>query len=86
LIIYACKSLGFRTEFTGSGNSEKCIDLLTGNVLIEVSSEYFRKVETPCLTGSTEKIQSELGWKPMQKIEDVIAKMCSHDVARIEKR
>jgi GDPmannose 4,6-dehydratase len=85
LIIYACKSLGFRPEFTGSGNSEKCVDLLTGNVLIEVSPEYFRKVETPCLTGSTEKIQSELGWKPTQKIEDIIAKMCSHDVARIEK-
>jgi len=85
LISYACKSLGFSPEFTGSGNSEQCIDLLTGNVLIEVSSEYFRKVETPCLIGSTRKIQTELGWKPTQRIEDIIAKMCSHDVDRIEK-
>jgi len=85
LIIYSCKSLGFRPEFIGSGDSEKCVDLLTGNVLIEVSSDYFRKVETPCLIGSTEKIQSELGWKPTQRIENIIAKMCLHDVERIKK-
>jgi len=53
--------------------------------LIEVSPEYFRKVETPCLIGGTEKIQSVLGWKPTQKIEDIIAKMCLRDLARIEK-
>ena len=85
LIIVACQQLGFKPEFTGSANTEKCIDSATGRVLIEVSPEYFRKVDTPCLVGSTEKIQSELGWRPTRRIEDIIAEMCAHDLVRIGK-
>lgn len=85
LIQAACAELDFEPEFIGSGTSEKCIDSITGKILIEVSSDYFRKVDTPCLIGSTSKIDTELGWKPTRRIEDVIAHMCSIDMSRIKK-
>lgn len=85
IITVACVELGFNPEFIGSGISEKCIDSITGKVLIEVSTDFFRELDTPCLIGSTKKIEHELGWKPTRSIEDLIAHMCSIDLSRIKK-
>jgi GDPmannose 4,6-dehydratase len=45
---------------------------------ISVDKNQIRRVEPPCIVGDPGKISRELGWKPKQKIEAVLAEMLRH--------
>lgn len=83
IVLMCCAVIGFDPEFQGEGKNEICIDRKTGKTIIKISPEYFRKMETPCLTGSTDKVSSQIGWSPQVPVSDVIEQMCEADLKRL---
>lgn len=74
------KYLGIGIIWAGKGNSEVGIDAKTGNVLIEVSSSYFRPAEADYLQGDPGKALSLLGWQPKTKFTELIKLMVDADM------
>jgi GDPmannose 4,6-dehydratase len=84
IILISGLSMGFKPEFVGEGLSEVCIDRLTGKKLVEVSSSFLRKNETPCLIGNTNKIRNKIGWSADVPISTVIEKICITELKRVQ--
>lgn len=84
IILISCLAMGFDPEFVGEGLNEICIDRPSGKKLIEVSPSYLRKNETPCLVGSTNKIQNQIGWSAQVPISEVIEKICLTELKRFQ--
>ena len=61
---YAFKRVGIELEFQGEGADEKGIDKATGNVLIEVSLDFYRPTDVVNLWGDPTKAKAKLGWDP----------------------
>lgn len=72
---------GIRLRWQGEGVQEKGIDEKTGNVLVEVSSEFFRPSEVDLLLGDPDKAKKLLGWNPRKtSFEQLVKLMVQHDV------
>ncbi|NDG31218.1 GDP-mannose 4,6-dehydratase [bacterium] len=76
----AAKILGKEIIWTGVGSSEKGIDRLTGNVLIEVSEKFYRPAEVNTLLGNSMKARSVLQWKPEYTFYDLVKEMVMEDM------
>ena len=61
---HAFKRVGIELEFKGEGMDEKGIDKATGNVLIEVSPDFYRPTDVVNLWGDPTKAKAKLGWNP----------------------
>lgn len=73
-------------EWQGKGEQEKGVHALTGEVLLEIDSKYFRPTEVDLLVGDPSKAKSLLGWNPSQtSFEDLIKKMMDHDLKYVLK-
>ncbi len=72
---------GFDIEFQGEGVEEKGIDPSSGNVLVEVSPNYFRPTEVDVLVGDYSKAKKVLGWEPKTKVEELCRIMVESDLA-----
>lgn len=76
---------GLELEWQGEGIQEKGIDKATGNVLVEVSEEFFRPTDVVTLLGDPSKAKKELGWNPMKtSFEELIKRMTEHDKRLVE--
>jgi GDPmannose 4,6-dehydratase len=76
----AFKEAGIELEWRGCGIEEKGICKKTGNVIVEVDSEYFRPTEVELLCGNPEKAKNLLGWNPRKtSFEELVKIMVSHD-------
>ena len=81
---YAFKRVGIELEFQGEGLDEKGIDKATGNVLIEVSPDFYRPTDVVNLWGDPTKARAELGWDPQRtSFEELVKIMVDHDVAKV---
>lgn len=69
----------------GHGVNEKCIELLTGKVLVEVNEKFYRPAEVNTLLGDSTKAREQLGWKPNFDIEGLVRDMCAADWAEVTK-
>jgi GDPmannose 4,6-dehydratase len=78
----AFKEAGINLEWRGEGVNETGIDSKTGEVLVEVSPQYFRPTEVDFLLGDSTKAQKELGWKPRVKFEELVKIMVSADLGK----
>lgn len=77
----AFKFAGIDLRFEGQGLDEKAIDCKTGNVLIEVSDEFFRPTDVVNLLGDPSKAKSVLGWNPTATgFEQLVKIMVEHDM------
>ena len=72
---------GLEIEFQGEGVEEKGIDPSSGNVLVEVSPNYFRPTEVDVLVGDYSKAKELLGWEPKTKVEELCRIMVEADLA-----
>ena len=71
---------GLEIEFQGEGVEEKGIDPSSGNVLVEVSPNYFRPTEVDALVGDYSKAKEMLGWEPKTKVEELCRIMVESDL------
>ena len=82
----AFKEVGITLYWEGEGIDEKGIDNETGEVLIEVDSQYFRPTEVDQLLGNPSKAVEKLGWNPTQTpFETLVKEMVREDLELVKK-
>ncbi|MFA6851307.1 MAG: GDP-mannose 4,6-dehydratase [Selenomonadaceae bacterium] len=84
-VTLAFKEVGIDIKWQGEGIDEKGLDELTGRVLVEVDSRYFRPTEVELLLGDATKAQQKLGWKPKTTLEELCAMMVREDLKDAKK-
>jgi GDPmannose 4,6-dehydratase len=79
---------GTRIEWRGAGRDEQGVDAVTGRVLIEIDSRYFRPTEVDLLLGDPTKARTRLGWQHRVSFDDLVREMVDADrvVMRDEQR
>lgn len=82
--------VGIKGEWSGTGLDEQ-YTYKTGPssayenvVLVKVNPKYYRPAEVDVLLGNSSLIRKDLGWKPKITFEDLIDKMVSNDLTRID--
>ncbi len=79
------KEIGIDIAWKGEGVEEKGIDSKTGDVLVEVSPEYFRPSEVELLIGDATKAKRKLGWTSRTSLGDLVKIMMQADLDLMEK-
>jgi GDPmannose 4,6-dehydratase len=94
---YAFKHVGIELEFVGEGAEEKGIiksldpelstfnsHLSIGDVLIEVSPDFYRPTDVVNLWGDPTKAKAKLGWNPNKtSFEELVKIMVDSDMAKV---
>ncbi len=81
---HAFKRVGIDLEFHGEGINEKGINKATGEVLIEVSPDFFRPTDVVNLWGDPTKAKAKLGWNPNKtSFEELVNLMVDSDMAKV---
>ena len=94
---HAFKHVGIELEFVGEEENEKGIiksidpklstvncQLSIGDVLIEVSSDFYRPTDVVNLWGDPTKAKAKLGWNPQTtSFERLVEIMVDHDMAKV---
>ncbi len=95
---YAFKHVGIELEFVGEGADEKGIvksidtqatavahtRIAVGDVLIEVSPDFFRPTDVVNLWGDPSKARKQLGWDPQKTtFEQLVKIMVEADMAKV---
>lgn len=82
--------VGIKGEWSGTGLDEQ-YTYKTGPssayenvVLVKVNPKYYRPAEVDVLLGNSSLIRKDLGWKPKITFEDLVDKMVSNDLTRID--
>jgi len=65
----------------GNGKNEKAIDLMSGQVMVEIDEKLYRPAEVNTLLGDSTLARTKLGWQPKHDIESLIRDMVAHDRA-----
>ena len=81
----ACKEVGIRLRWEGTGVAEKGIDEDSGKVLVEVDPRYFRPTEVETLLGDSSKAREKLGWVPKISLDEMVAEMVREDLKIAER-
>lgn len=76
----AFQEIGIEIEWKGKGLNEKGINRETGQILIEISSEFFRPAEVDHLVGDATKAKQQLGWTQKTTIEELVHLMVQADL------
>lgn len=79
----AFEAVGLPISWEGKGVDERGLGP-DGNVLVEVSKEFFRPAEVDLLIGSPRKAKENLGWEPKTSIEKLVKIMIEHDQKQLE--
>ena len=75
---------GIELVWDGEGLNEKGIDKLTGRILVEVSSEFYRPTDVVNLWGDPSKAKRELGWNPTKtSFNQLVELMVKHDMEKV---
>jgi len=80
LIELTCQELGYKLYWKGSGVEEKGYDI-TGRLLVEIDSKYFRPSEVDFLLGDARRAKEVLGWEPKVKFKELVSLMVSHEIS-----
>ena len=75
---------GIDLVFKGEGVDEKGYDKKTGNVLVEVSKDFYRPTDVVNLWGDPTKAKAKLGWNPTKtSFEELVQLMVQHDMEKV---
>lgn len=81
---HAFKRVGIELEFHGEGINEKGLNKATGEVIIEVSPDFFRPTDVVNLWGDPTKAKAKLGWNPNKtSFEELVNLMVDSDMAKV---
>jgi GDPmannose 4,6-dehydratase len=84
LVEKAFEFIGVRIEWVGNGIEECGVDSKSGKKLVVIDPKYFRPTEVDLLLGDYRKANSELGWSPAVKFEELVRIMMSSDMNYVE--
>lgn len=73
------KLKGITIKWRGEGIDEVGYDENTGNILVCISSKYFRPTEVDELLGDSTKARNELGWVPQYSFDALVKEMVDYD-------
>jgi len=65
--------------WSGTGVDEIGIDSNTGNVIVRVSPDFFRPVETTTLRADYSLVKETLGWEPSMTFQELVEDMCQSE-------
>ena len=71
--------IGKRIEWHDSGDTEYGTDVLTGEVLVRVSPDFYRPAEVDLLIGDATKAREEFGWAPKVSFTELVHRMVDSD-------
>ena len=94
---YAFKRVGIELEFQGEGENEKGIiksldselsvlssHLSVGDIVVEVSQDFYRPTDVVNLWGDPTKAKAKLGWNPAKtSFEELVNIMVDSDMAKV---
>ena len=66
-------------HFEGAGKDERIVDTITGDTIIQISSEFYRPAEVETLLGDPTKAKTVLGWTPKYDFQMLVNEMCEKD-------
>lgn len=71
-------------KWEGEGINEKGIDLRSGNIVVEVSEDFYRPTDVVNLWGDPTKAKGLLGWNPTKTtFEELVRIMVRHDMEQV---
>lgn len=79
-VAMACRMVGIRLRFQGTGVEEVGVDAETGKVIVRVSPKYFRPADVEYLKGDMSRTKERLGWAPRTSFEELVRMMVAADV------
>jgi GDPmannose 4,6-dehydratase len=79
----AAQIAGFDIEWEGEGINTKGVDRKTGEIIVEVSPEFYRPAEVDILIGNPKKAEQKLGWKPKTRFQKLVEIMMEADLRRV---
>lgn len=75
---------GIEVEWQGEGQEEKGINKANGQVIVEVSPDFYRPTDVVNLWGNPTKAKIELGWNPTKtSFEQLVELMTKHDMEKV---
>ena len=84
--LFACEAFlaaGIPIRFEGVDESEVGVEKSTGRVLIKVSPDFFRKVDTTSLVGNPKAAADTIGWHAVASGVEVARKMIDSELQSI---
>jgi GDPmannose 4,6-dehydratase len=69
-----------QVRWDGQGTDEKGYDAKTGELLVDISEEFFRPAEVDLLLGDPTKAKEKLGWELKVSFEDLVEDMIKSDL------
>lgn len=78
----AFKAADLSIEWRGTGENEKAISTLTGEMVVSINSKYYRPAEVDLLIGDPTKAKNILGWEPKTSLEELCCMMVEADLRR----
>lgn len=80
----AFRYAGIVLRWEGEGAGEQGIDTATGQVLVEVSPDFYRPTDVVNLWGDPSKARIKLGWNPGKTpFEELVRRMVESDMAKV---
>lgn len=79
-VILAFQEVGISLVWQGSGLEEKGFHAKTGELLVEVSPEFFRPTEVDLLIGDPAKAKRKLHWQPTTSLQKLVQIMMQADL------
>jgi GDPmannose 4,6-dehydratase len=79
----AFAKIGRRLTWAGTGIDEKGTDIESGEVLVEIDSQYFRPTEVEQLQGDATKAREKLGWSHTTTFEELVTEMVESDLQKV---
>ena len=76
---------GIEVEWQGEGLEEKGINKANGQIIVEVSPDFYRPTDVVNLWGDPTKAKTELGWNPTKTtFEELVKIMVAHDMELVK--
>jgi GDPmannose 4,6-dehydratase len=80
----AFQNVGIELRWEGEGANEKGVDKATGDVLVEVSPDFYRPTDVVNLWGDPTKARAKLGWNPQRtSFAELVKIMTDSDMAKV---
>ncbi len=82
----AFKEVDIEIVWEGSGVHERGKNKKSGQILVEVSSDYFRPAEVDILIGDASKAKKKLGWASSTSLQELVQLMVKGDLSLLENK